>query len=341
MRTMIAAGLALALGGTIALGARLALASQNALSSPITGTVSGLDLTNNYNGALDSLLTNQAGAAAPTNSLTGVPEQGQFWFDTATSPPSLQIYDGGQWLTIGSVDDANHWWEPVVGGGAGSIASASTTDLGSLPYSFLTITGTATIDSFGSSAPVGSVKYLVFSGAATLHYNASTMVLPTAANIVAAAGDAAVAVQTASGAWQVNYFPISGKPVASLATVPSGAVMAFALGSCPTGWAVADGSGGRVNMRGTVARGYDPGNTRDPNGSSQSIGSYETDMFQQHTEASPGAGFFVANGGTATLAFGLSAFTETTVSSTGMSNSGNYGPETRAKSTILLYCQKS
>lgn len=38
-------------------------------------------------------------------------------------------------------------------------------------------------------------------------------------------------------------------------TVPPGAVMAFNLGSCPTGWSEADGGSGRPNLRGQFIRG--------------------------------------------------------------------------------------
>jgi hypothetical protein len=41
-----------------------AMAAQNALTSPTTGTVSGLQITNNYNAALDSLNTANSGATA-------------------------------------------------------------------------------------------------------------------------------------------------------------------------------------------------------------------------------------------------------------------------------------
>jgi hypothetical protein len=42
-------------------------------------------------------------------------------------------------------------------------------------------------------------------------------------------------------------------------SIPSGAVMAFNLASCPTGWSSADGSGGRPDLRGEFIRGLDNG----------------------------------------------------------------------------------
>lgn len=41
-------------------------------------------------------------------------------------------------------------------------------------------------------------------------------------------------------------------------TVPPGAVMAFNLSTCPTGWSAADGSSGRPNLRGQFIRGWNP-----------------------------------------------------------------------------------
>lgn len=41
-------------------------------------------------------------------------------------------------------------------------------------------------------------------------------------------------------------------------TVPPGAVMAFNLSACPTGWSAADGSSGRPNLRGQFIRGWNP-----------------------------------------------------------------------------------
>lgn len=39
-------------------------------------------------------------------------------------------------------------------------------------------------------------------------------------------------------------------------SVPPGAVMAFNLTSCPTGWSEADGNGGRPNLQGEFIRGW-------------------------------------------------------------------------------------
>jgi hypothetical protein len=63
-------------------------------------------------------------------------------------------------------------------------------------------------------------------------------------------------------------------------------------------------------------------------------------MFQQHTMGAPGGQSFVTTGSGYAIG-GTATPTMSNASSTGGANTGNYGPETRAKSTILLYCQKN
>lgn len=205
-----------------------ARASQNALSSPTTGTVSGLQLTNNYNSALDSLNTCNGGATAPTNQLSASPSAGNCWYNTSTG--ALQFYDGANWLTVGYIDATNHVWTPIVGGGnPTNVASATTANLcgsaGSAPtQSFLTITGTTTITGFGTNCPVGAFKFFTFSGALTLTYNATTMILPSAANITTAAGDSGLAVYLGSGNWQVLVFQRANGAALSSSLIFTGAL---------------------------------------------------------------------------------------------------------------------
>jgi len=91
------------------------------------------------------------------------------------------------------------------------IASATTTDLGTLPAHTGLITGTTTITSFGSSASLLAPYYLVrFSGSLTLT-NSASLTLPGNANIVTQAGDAALAQYLGSGSWKITaYFPATG-----------------------------------------------------------------------------------------------------------------------------------
>jgi len=187
----------------LALLAAPALADQGTLCSPTTGTVSGLTLTQNYNAALQALVTSNSGASSPANACSGAAQTGQLWLDQSATPSVLRIYDGANWLALGAVDAASHIWTPPVGGGAASIASATTTDLGSVPQGYLTVTGTTAITGFGSSATLGTSKIIRFAGSLTLTYNATSLILPTAANISTAAGDTALAVSLGGGNWVV------------------------------------------------------------------------------------------------------------------------------------------
>lgn len=190
-----------------------AFASQNALFSPTTGTVSGLNLTNSFNNAIDSLNTMNSGASAPTNQLSGTPSLGNRWCNTTASPYPCNVYDGSQWLPPFYIDAINHVLDMQMGGGVGTIGAASTTDLcSSLPQNRITITGSTTISSFGSTCPAGVIKIITFSGTPALTYNATSLIIPGAASVMVAAGDQAVVQSLGSGDWQVvSYTPASGQ----------------------------------------------------------------------------------------------------------------------------------
>jgi hypothetical protein len=87
----------------------------------------------------------------------------------------------------------------------GTIASATTCDIGAGAEYRLNVTGTTTIASFGTVA--NSRKQVRFSDALTLTYNATSLILPGAEDITTADGDVAEFVSDASGNWRcVNYF---------------------------------------------------------------------------------------------------------------------------------------
>jgi microcystin-dependent protein len=193
-----------------------ARASQNQLSSPTTGTVSGLQLTNNYNNALDSLNTGNSGASAPINQLSGSPSLGNVWINTTGIPYPWQVHDGSNWLTPFWIDATNHVANVKIGGGVATVASAATVDLcassGNVaPRAYITITGTSTINSFGSTCNAGHVKFVTFTGALTLTYNATSLIIPGGQSVTTAPGDQAVLMALGSGNWQVAFYqPASG-----------------------------------------------------------------------------------------------------------------------------------
>ena len=98
------------------------------------------------------------------------------------------------------------------------IASATTTDLATATGNVVDITGTTTITGLGTVA-AGQVYVLQFDGALTLTHNATSLILPGAANITTAAGDIAVMVSEGSGNWRcVKYLVAVIPPRGSLTT---------------------------------------------------------------------------------------------------------------------------
>jgi hypothetical protein len=84
------------------------------------------------------------------------------------------------------------------------LASATTTDLSTVGAN-VRITGTTTITGFGT-APSGVTRKLRFAAALTLTHNATSLILPGAANILTAAGDTAEAISLGSGNWVLVNF---------------------------------------------------------------------------------------------------------------------------------------
>lgn len=82
-----------------------------------------------------------------------------------------------------------------------NLASAATTDLSTATGGYVHITGTTTITSFGT-LPAGRVKALVFDGALTLTYNATSLILQGGVNYTTAAGDVLVFVSEGAGNWR-------------------------------------------------------------------------------------------------------------------------------------------
>jgi len=96
------------------------------------------------------------------------------------------------------------------------IASAATTNLCGATGNFVHITGTTTITSLGS-CQAGTRIVAEFTGALTLTYNATSLIVPGAANIVTKAGDTMTAVSEGSGNWRVvQYSSTSNLAVVSI-----------------------------------------------------------------------------------------------------------------------------
>lgn len=213
----LAAISALNFGAVIMTSAPRPLASQGAAYLETTGSYNGLTAANRINDALDALLTCNKGGSAPTNALGEAAKAGQCWLDDSNALMLVKKrYSGAAWVVEGVIDVANGVWSPPIGGGAGSVASASTTDLCAAPAAFQTVTGTATIAGFGSNCPAGTKKVVLFQGIATITYNAGAMILPGQRDFTSAAGDVIEAVSLGGGNWRVTSITkIDGNAVLS------------------------------------------------------------------------------------------------------------------------------
>jgi hypothetical protein len=170
-------------------------AAQGTGCMPTTGTVSGLTMAQDMNAAIAALISSNSGASAPSTDCTAVPIKGQVWLDTSVTPNVLRQYDGTSWVFLGALDSSNHLWAPPVGGGAATIASSvGVTDIWANVASSITVSGTNAITALANADAVpGTVKVVTASGAFTLT-NGTPLVLPSGANITAAAGDRFLAV---------------------------------------------------------------------------------------------------------------------------------------------------
>lgn len=111
-------------------------------------------------------------------------------------------------------------WTQLFGAGTmADIASAATVDIGVQNTSFLRVTGTTTITSFGSN--FRGPRFITFEGAVTLT-NSSTLVLPGGANITTAAGDTLIVIPGATAGtadkWIVVAYQKAQVPAAIAST---------------------------------------------------------------------------------------------------------------------------
>jgi hypothetical protein len=101
------------------------------------------------------------------------------------------------------------------------IASAATINLTAATGNLVHITGTTTITAI--TIPSGAERTLVFDGALTLTHHATTLILPSGANITTAAGDSCIVRGDGSGnARVISYTKASGQ---SVVTVPSALIL--------------------------------------------------------------------------------------------------------------------
>lgn len=187
-----------------------------------------------------------AGAIAGTLPQAGASFPAGWWMDvqnrgagTLTITPTTSTIDGassfalttGQGCRIAS-DGTNYFTQRGAGSGGGSftggtltsalneappvtIASSATVAIGAAAANSITVSGTTTITAFDSIA-AGAFRRVVFSGALVLTHNATSLILPSAANITTVAGDVAEFLSLGSGNWRcTSYSRASGSALVS------------------------------------------------------------------------------------------------------------------------------
>lgn len=88
------------------------------------------------------------------------------------------------------------------------VASATTTDIGAAASNYVRITGMTTITGLGTIAS-GVVRTLLFAGAVLLTYNATSLILPAAANYTTVAGDVFEFTSEGAGNWRCTGYALA------------------------------------------------------------------------------------------------------------------------------------
>ena len=141
---------------------------------------------------MDQVITALNRKALCSSSAPSSPIAGQTWLDTSVTPAQLKIYNGSSWQDPETIKGAD-------------IASATTTDIGAATGQFIDVTGTTTITGLGTIR-AGVLRFVRFTGALTLTHNGTSLLLPTAANIVTVANDTAAFVSLGSGNWKCLWY---------------------------------------------------------------------------------------------------------------------------------------
>ena len=147
-----------------------------------------------------------------------------------------------------NMSGADNWAAQV------TLASAATVDIGAAASNSILITGTTTINSFGTAA-AGILRMVEFQSSLTLTYNATSMQLPGAANITTQPGDVLFAYSKGGGNWKiVNYAAASGAALNSsgvsrvqVFTTPGSFNFTVPAGVTQLKVTVTGGGGGGVN----------------------------------------------------------------------------------------------
>lgn len=163
--------------------------------------------------SLDALLTWNSQASGTRPAYVTSEGEGRWIHKVSGTNWAVYHYDGSHDILVGNFNPTDNTWTPAGNmatlGGAHwgaetSIASAATTDLGTVSTHRAQITGTTGITSFGTG--VNLMRLIRFSGVLTITHNGTSLILPNAINITTAAGDMALVTSDASGNWRMHWF---------------------------------------------------------------------------------------------------------------------------------------
>jgi len=132
-----------------------------------------------------------------------------------------------QWLADGTASfvtqkDKSTLEETLYENQGTTLAAGSTVNLALATGNYLHISGTGTINSFGT-CPAGARFVLMFEAAATLTYNATSLIIPGGTNKTVVAGDCCMIISEGGGNWRiVGYFVAAGAGAGTITGVTAG-----------------------------------------------------------------------------------------------------------------------
>ena len=183
-------------------------AAGTATSAASTATTKASEASSSASSAASSATT------ATTAANTATTKASEAFYSAAAAAASVASIAGGPVASInGKTGVVTLNQSDVNEAAAVSLASASTIDIGAQSATTINVTGTTTVTSLGTAA-AGVCRRLIFAGALTLTHNATSLILPGAANITTAAGDVAEFLSLGAGNWTcVAYQKADGNPV--------------------------------------------------------------------------------------------------------------------------------
>lgn len=136
---------------------------------------------------------------------------------TMANDAAASLDSGLSAVSYSLLSAVNPSFSPDMGNRKGTaVASAATTNIWGIAGDYVHITGnTGPITSFGTAPYAGAERTLIFDSTPTITHNATTLILPGGASIVAAAGDRAIVrADTTANMIVVDFWRAASEPLA-------------------------------------------------------------------------------------------------------------------------------